>query len=80
MLLMYVLLVNVVVFLLYLIVYVVVKKFKAWIWVVVVCFGFARGMSGLIIMGGSLLILNNVLFRDMLGVVNGFSGIFGNVV
>lgn len=77
-LLTYALMVNVVAFPLHPVAHVVAKRSKALVWVVIVCLGLARGMSGPIIMGGSSLILNNSSPRDTLGAVNGFSGTFGN--
>jgi MFS family permease len=77
-LLTYALLVNAVAFPLHPLAHVAAEKSKAWTWVVIVCLGLARGMSGPIIMGGSSLILNNASPRETLGAVNGFSGTFGN--
>lgn len=72
------LLVNAVAFPLHPLAHVAAKSSKAWTWFVIVVLGLVRGMSGPIIMGGSSLILNNSSPRNVLGAVNGFSGMFGN--
>jgi MFS family permease len=70
--------INAVVFPLHPIAHELAKRSKSLAWAVVIILGFARGMSGPIIMGGSSLILNNASPRRALGAVNGFSGTFSN--
>ena len=72
------LLVNAVAFPLHPLAHLAARSSKAWMWFVIVALGLVRGMSGPIIMGGSSLILNNSSPRNVLGAVNGFSGMFGN--
>ena len=69
---------NAVVFPMHPIAHELAKRSKSLAWSVVIVLGFARGMSGPIIMGGSSLILNNASPRRALGAVNGFSGTFSN--